>query len=209
MTHRKALAFSTQLVVLYMAVPESGKQRRSVETPIDSRDGRCNKMTKKEILSMEKGAELDALIHERVFGEKVLRVGNKNFPRSDKEKFGIYRCVSCGYEGPVSTAGFDVDTLSSICFNHCAGKERKPLYGFLNQYLQPYSTSISAAWLVVDKLEHHEFRMINECHNGKWCWYCGIEQPEDLGEGFFSAQAERLPEAICKAALLTKLEATE
>jgi len=69
----------------------------------------------------------------------------------------------------------------------------------------PYSTDIKAAWEVVEKLRGHEFRMHNEYHDEKWHGYCGIEQPEDLGEGYFSATAEYLPEAICKAALLTRL----
>lgn len=72
--------------------------------------------------------------------------------------------------------------------------------------LRPYSTDISFAWQVVDRMEHHEFRISNEYHNGEWYWYCGIEQPEDLSEGYFSATARFLPEAICKAALLAKLE---
>lgn len=71
--------------------------------------------------------------------------------------------------------------------------------------MMKHSTSITAAWRVVEKLEWREFRIFNEYHNGKWYWCCGIEQPEYLGH-FFPATAETLPEAICKIALLARLE---
>jgi len=74
----------------------------------------------------------------------------------------------------------------------------------------PYSTSIAAAWRVLEKLKGYEFRMHNEYHSsesGMECyWYCGIEEPEYLGERYFSATEKILATAICKAALLAKVE---
>ena len=42
-------------------------------------------MTKEDILAVEAGSELDVLVQEQVFGEKVLRIGARNFPEEPEE----------------------------------------------------------------------------------------------------------------------------
>ena len=153
-------------------------------------------MSKEEILVMEAGAELDALVQEQVLGKKVLRIGAKNFPKSSKEEQGVYRCVSCGHEGLTSSGGFDLDKLSSICFNFCKGREGQPLQ------LQHYSTNLSDAWGVMRKV-------ISD--GDGWDFAYHLTEIIYIKELSVTNAVERLlteitPEAICKAALLTKTE---
>ena len=130
-------------------------------------------MTKEEILVLEAGKKLDALIAEWKDGCYHDWKG-QSVPHAGI----VLRCTKCG------------------AFRE-SGRQLP------NQH---YSTSISAAWQVVDKLvsEYYEFQLRTVYHHGKWHWYCSFEAPEDLGEGYFYFEANAAPVAICKAALLAK-----
>ncbi len=73
---------------------------------------------------------------------------------------------------------------------------------------QHYSTNILAAWLVVEKLAEQNLfcslDYLREQHNrdGKGGWRCRVVR----GVKIEFACAKEAPEAICKAALLAKLE---
>ncbi|MBA7499340.1 hypothetical protein ES704_02080 [subsurface metagenome] len=63
--------------------------------------------------------------------------------------------------------------------------------------IEKYSTDISAAWLVVEKLSNLIFDLRKVYQNTDWC----ASFEGNVAEG------KKAPEAICKAALLAKLEA--
>lgn len=70
-----------------------------------------------------------------------------------------------------------------------------------------YSTNISDAWLVVEKMRERgwecrmEYRHFNEFWDVFfWREYCDKERDESLDD-FGQSQLEELPEAICRAAL--------
>ena len=75
--------------------------------------------------------------------------------------------------------------------------------------VKPYSTDISAAWLVVDKLTERNLfcslDYLREQHwkEGKGDWRCRVV----CGVKIEFVVAKDVPEAICKAALLAKLDA--
>jgi len=107
-------------------------------------------MTRDEILAMEPGRELDALVAEKVMGWTHYR-----------EEWG----------------GVVPDSISH------------------------YSTDISAAWEVVEKMGPFT-QLTADIYNGITVWHCSFSVVD-------SVDAVTAPEAICKAALLAALEVTE
>ena len=95
-------------------------------------------MTRDEIWKMEAGRELDALIHEQVFGKCAhdwIKVTNKPL---DKKGNSIYKCSKCGDRRPAREA-----------------------MGWRN-----YSTDIAAAWQVVEKMSKLYHVEIENFDNG-------------------------------------------
>lgn len=76
--------------------------------------------------------------------------------------------------------------------------------GSSDYYWKP-STDISAAWQIVEKMESlgygHKHLEYSQRPEAGIAWM--FMQP---GRGIFEAKAKKAPEAICKAALLAKLE---
>jgi len=77
----------------------------------------------------------------------------------------------------------------------------------------PYSTDISAAWQVVEKLTE-DWKLKGKPISIEVIYDCGAyetkietwnEKKPDWNEPIFSSSCREAPEAICKAALLTKL----
>lgn len=168
-------------------------------------------MTKEGILAMDAGAELDILIQEQVFGKKVLRIGNRNFPEESKEERRAWnlRCVSCGDQDPVSSGGFDMDPSRHICFNFCLGREGQPLRrkGSFGELILPYySTDILAAWEILRKLRGEYWCIEIKIADGCWVIMELLRTPPIKVEVNTRTSFEKLPEAICKAALLAKSE---
>lgn len=141
-------------------------------------------LTREQILAMEPGAELDALVAERVFGEEVVW----NPDRTDAQIAMGARCDDDGVP-------FDFDF----------------------EQMPPYSTDISAAWKVVEKIEG-----IEDAN-----WVCGDNMsPDGKRDGYafriyfpsgvtdeignmefdeVDGVGGSVPEAICKVALIATL----
>lgn len=134
-------------------------------------------MTKEEIMTIEAGEELDRLVATEVMGEPI-----PEFTPEDaldlqlagspvKSPQGNWRCL-CKYDEG------DIPTWRPV----------------------PYSTDISAAWLVAEKMitEYGDFIIdYDKSYNGGR-WSAGVDKLR------VAAMAKTAPEAICKAALLAK-----
>ncbi len=142
-------------------------------------------MTRDEILAMEAGEELDGLIAQNIMGIK------KYYP-------GIAMDLS-GIDGKVKRVNYwwckDVDN------SHNSFTE-----------LHHYSTDISVAWEVVEKMGSlgyyvtiEELRPYRQREDYlSMCTITKYEEEEDKKE--WNARADNAPEAISKAALLAVME---
>ena len=136
-------------------------------------------MTRDEILAMEPGRELDALVAERVMGKPKPTV----IPRSDEKFLETW------------------DDWGGAWLARFKGDNEIGQY-----YALPFSTNISKAWEVVEKMQ--ELGCMIELdryypgeNSGLWtCLFCAGS--ELCGR----AEVPTAPEAICKAALLAVME---
>ncbi|OAS19270.1 BC1872 family protein [Paenibacillus oryzisoli] len=128
-------------------------------------------LTREEILAMEPGRELDALVAEKVMNLCVL---------DSVQQYGD-GCV-------VSDEGFE-SWMQHMEF----GRVDDP------DLLEPYSTDISAAWEVVEKMHEKGYAM-QLMHNGQY--FVAFS-----GEIYREYIAKTAAEAICRSALAV-LEAT-
>lgn len=149
-------------------------------------------MTKEEILAMEAGPEMDALVAEKIMGWKRVQP-----PKWD-------------YDGPLPDQG---EVLASPCLIELInnGEYKWPPKGvipftfFINKR---YSTDMAAAWEVVEKFTANgEFARIERgTTGGLGCpviphWEVGLSK-----DGYcYWSKAPTAPLAICRAALLAKL----
>ncbi|QUL57546.1 hypothetical protein KDC22_14345 [Paenibacillus tritici] len=135
-------------------------------------------LTREEILAMEPGPELDKLIAEHVMGWSIYR-----FDKDVPERC-YYMLVDKSFD-PVVDGGY---------WN--AG-ERKTEEEAWNDN-RPFSTDISAAWEVLNKV----IEMGMEINVGFYQkWDCAL----DYRGTQWNEQADTAPEAICKTALLAVL----
>lgn len=146
-------------------------------------------MIKEEILAMEVGRELDVLVAREIFGVEVewdySPWGINKQPPKQPFRKGEPRTVL----GPMAHA-----VLNTIC---------------------EHSTDISAAWPVVEKMEQDGWNWdasgrIGRNHVKPFTRFYFKPNKYDPVYPLSSivwADGKELPEAICKAALLTKLEA--
>jgi len=138
---------------------------------------------KEEILAMEAGRELDVLVAKEIFGIEV----EWDYALWDVNK----QCNKLPF---------------------CKGKPRTvlgPMAHSVSNTIPGYSTDISAAWLVVEKLIdiHPQGDFHLEHLEDEWCCgWCYPPSGADLDNWICGKTA---PEAICKAALLTRLEVKE
>lgn len=141
-------------------------------------------MTKEEILAMKPGEELDRLVVIEVMDEPI-----PNFTPNDA--LGL------------QLAGSPVRSPKGNWVCLCVyDKGDIPTW-----YSLPFSTDILAAWQVVDILKENW-----DCVELIWdvgAWDIVLENYETHQKFYLGSEAgetyEKLPEAICKAALLTKL----
>lgn len=116
---------------------------------------------------MTAGRELDALVAEKVMGlEKELRIK------------GTTHVATCYTDNPYFLSGIDKDDVMRYC---------QPL---------PYSTSIEAAWLVVEKLKS----IGHVIHVSVFPDKVQAVYVHDTGENDYG-EADTAPHAICLAAL--------
>ena len=140
-------------------------------------------MTRDEILAMEAGRELDALVAERVMGLDVVMN-----PESAM-------CVGCRVSGGGAWVVIEYD------YHEWGHKVVRPL---------PYSTDIAAAWEVVEKLEADGIGRLELVRLG-WDWnrvWRATFFSTALTEGV-TGKADTAPLAICLAALLAAMEAED
>ena len=123
-------------------------------------------MTEEEILSLNPGQELDVLVARHVMGHPSSRL----------------------VPGHVWGALRDLTPEEDAGYRRC---------GIVHAYLgvAEYSTGISAAWSVLERIRTaHPLASIDSCGSEWLAWF------SDLGED--SPRCATAPEAICKAALL-------
>lgn len=142
-------------------------------------------MTREEILAVEAGDELDRLVATEVMGEPMPEFvpgNNLDLQLAGsplKSPYGNWLCLCKYEEGDIPT-----------------------------WHPQLFSTDISAAWPVVEKLAKENLfcslDYLREQHwrDGRGDWRCRVVR----GVKIEFAVAKEAPEAICKAALLAKLE---
>ena len=146
-------------------------------------------MTRDEILAMKPGRELDALIHESIFGNphecKLIGQGTIDDPIRLDEPDAAWRRKS--------PADKHWERWSPD------GAEVVP-----NEFMPHYSTEIEAAWKVVDHMAqtygvvgHNHFMLERNPKN----YYCEFSRPD-----WECAHGDTAPEAISKAALLAVLD---
>ncbi|MBA7716372.1 hypothetical protein ES703_125443 [subsurface metagenome] len=80
---------------------------------------------------------------------------------------------------------------------------------FYHQHSQAYSQDISAAWRVLKKLREDYWCIEIKIADGCWVIMELLRTPPIRVEVDAGTPFEKLPEAICKAALLAKLEAKD
>ncbi|MBA7635928.1 hypothetical protein ES703_43538 [subsurface metagenome] len=134
-------------------------------------------MTKEEILAMEPGTELDILVAEKVM----------NHPMPDfisEDALDLY------------LAGTPIHCDSWTCV--CRYDE-----GDIPQWVPAtYSTDISAAWQALKKLREEYWCIEIKIADGCWVIMELLRTPPIRVEVNAGTPFERLPEAICKAALI-------
>lgn len=131
-----------------------------------------------EAITRTAGPELDSLVATEVMGWRWLAIANKD---------------GCVLISPETASQVDPDKQCRLC--------KTPLYRILGRGSSPYSTSIDAAWRVVEKMAERG-------------WACDIKNyannPEMEGRygcyfytdsARFYTSAETAPLAICLAAL--------
>ena len=141
-------------------------------------------MTKEEILAMEAGEDLDGLAAAEVMGEPMPEFTPENalvFQMTGspvKSPKGNWLCLCIYDEG-------DIPTWRPV----------------------PYSTDISATWLVLKKLREEYWCIDIRIADGCWIIMELLRDPPIRVVVNAGTPFEKLPEAICKAALLARLEA--
>lgn len=136
-------------------------------------------MTEEEILNMPAGRKIDALIAEKIKGLCVHNWKVVDFPFYDNSV--CYECSKCKSE----------------------------YWGLNPPKCKPYSSDISDAWRVVDEMnKHYGFEIISH-YPGKDCiarfWQCDPDMPVEKIAYEYTARADTVSLAICRAALLTVL----
>lgn len=133
-------------------------------------------ITREQILAMQPGRDLDALVAERVFG----------WTRHPKKP---HRTDNRAIGGVV------------FCRPECPGID----FGGALNYVAHYSTDIASAWLVVEKLIETTPRGDVQVNHFDGQWGASLGHNAEGYERGPSAFAPTAPEAICKAALLATL----
>ncbi|MDP4158208.1 MAG: hypothetical protein Q8911_00390 [Bacillota bacterium] len=142
-------------------------------------------MTRDEIFAMKPGKELDALVTEKVMGISTTAkwcrdAGEKEMCLWDEGNYEF----GCDY--------LDKHKTNTLC----------PVY--LKDELNNYSTNISAAWEVVEKLseiDNGDFSIgIYQRKSFSPLWRCTITTEDCKQHPTY--EPATAPEAICKAALL-------
>ncbi|MBA7576092.1 hypothetical protein ES708_27927 [subsurface metagenome] len=134
-------------------------------------------MTKEEILAMEPGTELDILVAEKVMGHPM-----PDFISEDA--LDLY------------LAGTPIHCDSWTCVCHYDE-------GDIPTWVPAtYSTDISAAWQALKKLREEYWCIEIKIADGCWVIMELLRTPPIRVEVNAGTPFERLPEAICKAALI-------
>jgi hypothetical protein len=155
-----------------------------------------------ELAELVAGREMDAQIHERLFGVPVVGwctcawVDGERSAHPESEDPAGWSCYA--ERGPVF--------VEHCCCEHAALDETR-YFGHVSSCLgvvPPYSTDIAAAWQVVEHFTAREYgkvRVSTSYYHGYHahiCWGPGVDGEGSSPEGVYGGTA---PEAICRAAL--------
>lgn len=134
---------------------------------------------------MKGGRELDALVAEKVMGEKPTLI-----PIATMDN-GLSAAVVCSDDGP-----FYNESQVKEWIKTAPGYELK----YWKRY-KPYSTDISKAWEVVTRLNALGFKIKLEAYSTGIEFYVEVYKGEDKVATLDPSQSESAPHAICLAAL--------
>lgn len=152
-------------------------------------------LTKEQIIGMEPGWELDALIGEAfdVYAKSVFRVMNQ-----DRSAF----CMEFELREKR-----EAEEWMKV---HCSKGKRFEGYQLVKWKLWPgFSTDISAAWEVINKMMELKFRYV--CRGnfmGDGLHHCAFDGQDwaDANPIYQGSMCKTLPESICKAALIAIID---
>lgn len=152
-------------------------------------------MTKDEILTMEPGPELDALVAKTIFGflppTHELPLSKWWTPVFENDRIKMGQVI--GWRNEKRKKASNDEFNRSF---HWRTAEGEPAV------LLTWSTDISAAWRLVEKLgKEADIQILFDNRE----WACLVINEEGFSEG----NGAMAPEAICKAALVLHLEAAK
>ncbi|MEC0241996.1 hypothetical protein P4H66_19520 [Paenibacillus dokdonensis] len=146
-------------------------------------------MTREEIMALEPGRELDAMIAEALFGWRKIKG-----PQYD-------------YDGPCESNDVLLPptiTSEEEAFRFMPPRGVIPYTYFLNH---KWSTDISAAWEVVEKMCHESLAFsfrLDYHYVLHFARFIHNDSSYELEDGEYKSRSA--PEAICKAALLAVMD---
>ncbi len=153
-------------------------------------------MTRSQILVLEAGPELDALIAEKVMGfPGPTGYWGPNKPKGTHLDYDFF-----GMDQDASQAAYMLHWGRKGTIGLCRWKE-----GWGPLCVDEYSTDISAAWEVVEKIRvGRDIHIESGLYEGEERW--SVSTCYEVGEwkGWISADKPEL--AICRAALLSVME---
>jgi hypothetical protein len=148
-------------------------------------------MTRDEVLNMPAGREMDALIAEKVMG----------WIYSDSWE----QLVPSGHADPPIWSDWEWDIEELTYVKHPINMMGGVSYRGDKPYIPEYSTNISAAWKIVEKMINDGYDIVDIWHENVVDVGWAMEWIKD-GNGDNSIGSDTAPLAICKAALLTALD---
>ncbi len=174
-------------------------------------------MNEEEILAMKPGRDLDKLVGETIFGYKIEeRTGfydyDRNFTEMQNNPYGRARASQskalCILTEDRPLTKDEIDEYKRDMANPLLKLRFIPEQAECWVELPEYSTDISATWQVINLFttEKYNFALV-------WCvdhWVISIDKADNDGHSVQCLArvdaTNQAPEAICKAALLAKLE---
>lgn len=160
------------------------KRSKGMKLSEEELEKEVDEMMKEEILALKPGRGLDALVAEKVFGWRRIEG-----PHYD-------------YDGPCEHGDVLIPPhiTEAEAYSMMSPRGRIPLGYFVHK---KYSSHISAAWEVIDKLLDEGIYPNIQCLGNIVSIYITGEKPNRI-KLLASAYGDTMPEAICKAALLIK-----
>ena len=141
---------------------------------------------------MQAGRELDALIHQRIFG---IYVPTQAEMRAEAETYWATKSPQCQVFDRFKVVPRGSEAAKRPFSHELAAFETN---------CPEYSTDITAAWRVVEKVRQLKPDVRVESYQGYW--HCHIDCNNAVAARVVSAEADTAPLAICRAALGMEVE---